>query len=162
MADSVSFKLIAKPTAFQAVERLLLSAASLLGADRETLLQKIQNRLDLYLQAFSGKLYSAGRFEAGKGLLIQQAASQRWADFSEISPAARDLAYFSLQITLLELLIPKLPVPFLLDDAFRGQDDARRAVLGKALKRLAERSQVLLLTSQRNLVPLADHALNLG
>jgi len=162
MADSVSFKLIAKPTAFQAVERLLLSAASLLAADRETLLQKIQNRLDLYLQAFSGKLYSAGRFEAGKGLLIQQAASQRWADFSEISPAARDLAYFSLQITLLELLIPKLPVPFLLDDAFRGQDDARRAVLGKALKRLAERSQVLLLTSQRNLVPLADHALNLG
>ena len=158
---AVPLKLIAKPTASQAVERLLLAAASVLGVEREALLQKIQSRLNLYLQAFSGKLYLAGRFEPGKGLLIQQASSQRWSDFGEISPPSRDLAYFSLQITLLELLIPKLPLPFLLDDAFRGQDDGRRAVLGKALKRLAERSQVLLFTSQRNLVPLADHALNL-
>jgi energy-coupling factor transporter ATP-binding protein EcfA2 len=162
MDNAVPLKLIAKPTAYQAVERLLLAAASVLGVEREALLQKIQSRLNLYLQAFSGKLYLAGRFEPGKGLLIQQASSQRWADFGEISPPSRDLAYFSLQITLLELLIPKLPLPFLLDDAFRSQDDGRRAVLGKALKRLAERSQVLLFTSQRNLVPLADHALNLG
>jgi energy-coupling factor transporter ATP-binding protein EcfA2 len=162
MDDAVPMKLIATPTAGQAVERLLLAATAILGVEREALLQKIQSRLDLYLQAFSGKLYLAGRFEAGKGLLIQTADSKRWADFGEISPPARDLAYFSLQITLLEILIPKLPLPFLLDDAFRGQDDARRAVLGKALKRLAERTQVLIFTSQRNLVPLADNALNLG
>jgi len=162
MAGAVPLKLYAKPTAYQAIERLVATSASLLVIDREQLLGKVQNRLDLYLQAFSGKLYSAGRFETGKGLLLQEAASERWTDFSEISPPTRDLAFFSLQITLLEMLMPRLPLPLILDDVLRGQDDARRAVLGKAFKRLAERAQVILFTSQKNLVPLADHALNLG
>lgn len=162
MADSVPARLSAKPTAYQTIERLVATAAALLLIDREQLLAKVQNRLDLYLQAFSGKLYSAGRIEPGKGLLLQEAASQRWTDFSEISPPTRDLAYFSLQITLLELLLAKLALPLFLDDALRGQDDTRRAVLAKAFKRLAERTQVILFTSQKNLVSLADHALNLG
>ena len=63
MTDAVPLKLYAKPTAYQAIERLVATSASLLVIDREQLLGKVQNRLDLYLQAFSGKLYSAGRFE---------------------------------------------------------------------------------------------------
>jgi len=148
-------------TAPQAYEQLIELSAKLLESERNKLVAHIQERFNLYIQAFFGKRYTEGRFELDGSVALRSAEGGRWVDFESLTPAARDTAYLALQITLIELAIQKLSIPVLLDNPIMRLDETAAAVASKAFKRVGERTQVVLLCGQRGPLQFADHSLHL-
>lgn len=148
--------------AIELYESLLQAASTLFGIDRNQLLASVQARFNLYVQAFFAKRYSEGRIDPDGSIALKQAeGAGRWLDFDQLSPAARDTCYVALQISLLEQATQKRLLPILLDNPYAGLDDAAATLAAKAMKRLAERTQVILLTSQKGPIQLADNSLSL-
>jgi energy-coupling factor transporter ATP-binding protein EcfA2 len=145
----------------QAYDQLLQVAARLFENEREKLIAHIQPRLNLYVQALFAKRYTEVRIDPDGSMALRAAEGGRWQDFDRLSPAARDTLYLALQITLLEQAAQKHSLPIILDNPLARMDETAAMLAVKALKRLSERTQVILLTAQKAPIPLADHSLSL-
>ncbi len=162
MDHDVSATLLSGPSAPAAYERMLSGAVSLLGIDREKLIQHFSSRLQLYLQALTSKRYQKAEWNKEGVIHLITTEGGGEASLAQLSPAARDAVYFALQFTLLELLVQKYPLPLLLDDPYLHLDEGRQMVVSQALKRLSDRTQVILFSTQRIHSKHASHSLNLG
>ncbi len=111
-------------------------------------------------QAFFNKRYLEARIDPD-GSIALKSSDGSWVDFEQLTPAARDTVYLALQITLLELAIQKMNLPVFMDNPVLRLDETAAAVAIKAMKKVSERTQVLLLSSQRAPAQFADHSLNL-
>jgi len=149
-------------TASQTYEQLIQASAKLLQTERNKLIRHVQDRLNLYIQAFFNKRYREVRIEPDGSIALKDASAGRWVDFENLTPAARDTAYLALQITLLELAIQRKSLPVILDNPIGRLDETAAIIAAKALKRVSERSQVILLCSQRAPVQQADNSLELS
>jgi len=65
---------------------------------------------------------------------------------SSLSAGTRDAAYFSLRTALSTMLFPNERPPMILDEVFAQLDDTRAAALLNLLSKIAEESQVIVLT----------------
>jgi uncharacterized protein YhaN len=65
---------------------------------------------------------------------------------ASLSAGTRDAAYFSLRTALSSMLFPADRPPMILDEVFSQLDDTRAAALLDLLTKIAEESQVILLT----------------
>lgn len=148
-------------TASQAYEQLLRSSGRLLEIERNKLIQNIQQRFNLYTQAFTVKRNTDARIEPDGSVALKSADGGRWVDFEHMTPAARDTIYLALQITLLELAIQKRNLPVILDNPATRLDETAAVVAAKALKRVGQQTQVVLLSTQRTPIQYADHSVNL-
>lgn len=149
-------------TAPQAYERLLETSATMFQIERNKLIKHIQERLNLYIQALFGKRYSEARIDPDGSIALRTTDGGKWVDFEHLTPAARDTGYLAMQITLLELATQKKSLPVLLDNPLSRMDETAAMVATKALKRVSERTQVLLFCTQRGPLQFADHRLQLG
>ena len=149
-------------TATELYEALLQAAAKFFEMERNHLLASVQTRFNLYVQAFFAKRYSEARIDPDGSVALKQAEGVgRWLDFDQLSPAARDTCFVALQIALLEQATQKKLLPVFLDNPYAGLDEAAATLAAKAMKRLGERTQVILLTSSQAPVALADNSLSL-
>ncbi len=149
-------------TAAEVFEQMLQTGAKLFQIDRNKLVRHVQERLNLYTQAFFAKRYVEMRIELDGSVALRDAESKRWTEFESMSPAARDTAFMALQITLLELAVQKKSLPVILDNPLARLDETATIVAAKALKRVGERSQVVLLCSQSAPAKFADNAIELA
>ena len=65
---------------------------------------------------------------------------------SSLSAGTRDAAYFALRTALSSMLFPADRPPMILDEVFSQLDDTRAEALLDLLTKIAEESQVILLT----------------
>jgi uncharacterized protein YhaN len=65
---------------------------------------------------------------------------------TSLSAGTRDTAYFALRTALSSMLFPTDRPPMILDEVFSQLDDTRAAALLDLLTKIAEESQVILLT----------------
>jgi uncharacterized protein YhaN len=105
------------------------------------------------------------RLRAGAGSLMRHLTDGKYTDFgiaedfslsiltesgtkpiSSLSAGTRDAAYFSLRTALSTLLYPADRPPMILDEVFAQLDDTRAAALLDLLGKLAEESQIIVLT----------------
>jgi uncharacterized protein YhaN len=105
------------------------------------------------------------RLRAGAGSLMKHLTDGKYTDFgiaedfslsiltesgtkpiSSLSAGTRDAAYFSLRTALSTLLYPADRPPMILDEVFAQLDDTRAAALLDLLGKLAEESQIIVLT----------------
>jgi energy-coupling factor transporter ATP-binding protein EcfA2 len=162
MSEDVPASLLAGTSAAGAYQRMLAAAGTLLGVERVKLVEHISSRFQLYLQALTNKRYQKAEFETDGSIRLVTGERGIEARLEQLSPAARDALYFALQFTLLEILVQKNPLPLILDDPYIHLDEVRQQVASQALKRLSEKTQVILLSTQRIHAKMASHSLNLG
>lgn len=74
-------------------------------------------------------------------------SNDRKIGFSDLSHGTKKLLYLCLRAGLVEALVGKLRMPFLLDDPFAGLDPARQNAACHVLRQLASKTQVILFTS---------------
>jgi len=149
-------------TAPQAYEQPLQISARLFEIERNKLVRHVQQRFNQYVQAFMVKRYTEARIDPDGSIALKNAETGKWVDFDHLTPAARDTIYLALQITLLELAIQKRTLPIILDNPATRLDETAIIVASKALKRIGERTQVILLSTQRAPLQYADHTVNLA
>ncbi len=162
MVDEVPAALFSGASVIGAYELMLAGASTLLGVEREKLIDHISNRLQLYLQAMTGKRYQKAEIKKDKTINLVTSEGGVHATLAQLSPAARDALYFALQFTLLEILVQKYQFPLVLDDPYTHLDETRQQVVSQALKRLSEKTQVILFSTQRIHAKNSAHSLNLG
>ncbi|HUT54070.1 MAG TPA: AAA family ATPase [bacterium] len=146
----------------QAYEHMLKSGAQLFSIERNQLIAHMRQRFNLYVQALFAKRYSEARIDPDGSIALKSAEGNRWMDFDQLTPAARDTGYLALQITLLELSTQKRILPIILDNSALRLDETAAVVAGKAFKRVSERTQVVFLSAQRAPLQFADNSLNLA
>ena len=105
------------------------------------------------------------RLRAAAGTLMRHLTDEKYYDFgigedfalsiltesgtkpiSSLSAGTRDAAYFSLRTALSSMLFPADRPPMILDEVFAQLDDTRAAALLDLLEKIAEESQVIILT----------------
>jgi len=78
-----------------------------------------------------------------------------------MSPATKDSMYFALKLALVESMLSHISLPVVLDDPFVMFDDERLAAAAGILKKLSQRTQVVLLTSRQAALKGADRSLKI-
>jgi len=146
------------PTTFW--DSLLTSASRVLGAGEEEIYQQISSRLNLYLQALSNKRYQEVRKE-GDQLLLRHSELEREIPIQELGETTLDWVYLSLKFALWEKLV-QFNFPILLDDPFLFLDQKRKSTVAGILKRISDKIQLILFSSDKSFASQANHALSLG
>ena len=90
-----------------------------------------------------GKYYDFGISEEFSLSILTESGTK---PLSSLSAGTRDAAYFSLRTALSSMLFPADRPPMILDEVFAQLDDTRAASLLDLLSKVAEESQVIILT----------------
>ena len=90
-----------------------------------------------------GKYYDFGISEDFSLSILTDSGTK---SVSSLSAGTRDAAYFSLRTALSSMLFPNERPPMILDEVFAQLDDTRAAALLDLLSKIAEGSQVIVLT----------------
>ncbi|GEM_PF-2090814 len=143
------------------VDELWGAAEQMSGLDRSTLIMQIAERFNVYVQAFTGKRYGEGDLSSERTMSLRTSAGS-YTELKDLSPSTQDAAWLALKIAVIENLYQKFRYPVVLDDPLRNLDDARLAMVSKALKRIGAACQVLLFSTQRAHSKVADHTINIA
>ncbi len=126
---------------------IVLAYESIQGAG-ESLRRNVTARLRsnagaLMRHLTDGKYYDFGISEDFSLSILTENGTK---PISSLSAGTRDAAYFSLRTALSSMLFPADRPPMILDEVFSQLDDTRAAALLDLLTKIAEESQVILLT----------------
>jgi DNA repair exonuclease SbcCD ATPase subunit len=133
--------------ALETRERELLARGAALRTAVETLrdavsgyqeghLDRVASRASALLDRLTGGRYSALRFD--RDLAPQVKGDDGWVGLDRLSRGAADQIHFALRASLCEDGEPGRTCPLILDEPFRGWDDARLDGAREVLERLAE------------------------
>lgn len=138
-----------------------LSIASRVGGvEMETLVPAVAAAAQRNLLAVTAGKYV--RLDAcHEGDPVVHAKDNSVAAYSELSHGTRSLIYFCLRTGLVEALAGKRRFPFILDDPLADFDPARQKAACQVLRALAEKTQVILFSSNPALRAQGDAAAEL-
>lgn len=148
---------VAAPAVGATLGGLLQAAAETARLDLERLIEQATEKINTYVRALSGgKLGPVEIDAAGSLSLVRAEYGAMKFTLDKLSDGARDTVLLAVRIGLLEVVLPKRPFPVICDDPFALLDDARQAVAGKALKRIAGLTQVIHFAPMKSFLALAD------
>ncbi len=138
----------------------LVIAGRIGGIELETLVPAVEAAAQRNLSAATGGKYV--RIELGHdGPPIVHAKDDTVLNFAELSHGTKALIYFCFRTGLVEALVGKRRLPFILDDALAGFDPARQQAACQILRALGAKTQVILFTSNPALKAAGDVAAEL-
>ncbi len=128
-------------------DAIVLAYESIQGAG-ESLRRNVTPRLrasagTLMKHLTGGKYYDFG---IGEDFSLSILTENGTKGIASLSAGTRDAAYFSLRTALSTMLFPADRPPMILDEVFAQLDDKRAAALLDLLSKIAEESQVIILT----------------
>jgi len=142
-------------------EKMLQSGGRTLGIKGDELFNQVSARANIFLQAFSTKKYQEFR-RKDDSILVRLADMEQEMDLKEVGKTGMDLVYLSLKFAILEMLVQKFQFPIIIDEPYLSLDEARTTAVVKTLKRLSQKTQVVVFTSSKLFLKEADNALSLG
>ncbi|HYA88910.1 MAG TPA: AAA family ATPase [Nitrospirota bacterium] len=133
-----------------------LAAASRMGGiEMETLIPAVEATAQRNLAAISGGKYV--RIEVGReGEPILHGSDGSHLTYRELSHGTKALFTFCLRTGLVEVIVDKRRLPFILDDALAGFDFVRQQSACQVLRALGKKTQVILFTSNPALKAAGD------
>jgi uncharacterized protein YhaN len=136
-------------------------AARIGEIEMETLLPAVEAAAQRNLSAVTGGKYI--RIEAGHdgGPPVLHTKDNAAVNFGDLSHGTRDLLYFCLRTGLVEALVGKRRLPFLLDDPLAAFDPERQKAACQILRSLGAKTQVILFSSNPALRAAGDAAAEL-
>ncbi|MDH4161785.1 MAG: hypothetical protein OEW15_03730 [Nitrospirota bacterium] len=125
---------------------LVALASRISGIEMEILVPAVESAAQRNITAVSGGRYV--KIETGQEghPVVQDAAGNRLS-FDTLSDGTRLMACFCLRAAIVEAIVGKRRLPFLLDDPFAGMDPPRQQQACQLLRVLGTKTQVLLFTS---------------
>jgi RecF/RecN/SMC N terminal domain len=138
-----------------------LAIASKMGnIEMETLIPGVEAAAQRNLAAITGGRYV--RIEVGQdGESIVHASDDTRLTYRELSHGTKALVTFCLRTGLVEAIVGKRRLPFILDDALAGFDYVRQQSACQVLRTLGKKTQVILFTSNPALKAAGDAVVEL-
>ncbi len=152
---------IAAPAAGQGGVLAELSVASRVGGiETETLIPAVEAAAQRNISAVTNGKYV--RIEVGQdGEPIVHTKDNERISYRDLSHGTKALVTFCLRTGLVEAIVGKRRLPFVLDDALAGFDHARQQAACQILRALGTKTQVILFTSNPSLKATGDAAAEL-
>jgi hypothetical protein len=136
------------------IPKLLDSTRDLFVTDLPTLVMLVVPRASQYAAALTERRVSTLEVDAaGKATAV---GANGKVPLGKLSPQDRDLVYLAVKVALMEKYTERAKLPYFVDDDF-AQFSANQVVLiGRVLKHLGTRAQVVHLTTSKATEALAD------
>jgi AAA domain len=152
---------IAAPAAGQGGILAELSVASRVGGiETETLIPAVEAAAQRNISAVTNGKYV--RIEVGQeGEPVVHTRDNERISYRDLSHGTKALVTFCLRTGLVEAIVGKRRLPFVLDDALAGFDHARQQAACQILRALGTKTQVILFTSNPSLKATGDAAAEL-
>lgn len=152
---------IAAPAAGQGGVLAELSVASRVGGiETETLIPAVEAAAQRNISAVTNGKYV--RIEVGQdGEPVVHTKDNERISYRDLSHGTKALVTFCLRTGLVEAIVGKRRLPFVLDDALAGFDHARQQAACQILRALGTKTQVILFTSNPSLKAAGDAAAEL-
>ncbi len=148
------------PSAHGGFPEELVIAGRIGGIELGTLVPAVEAAAQRNLSTATGGKYV--RIELGHdGPPVVHAKDDTVLNFAELSHGTKALIYFCFRTGLVEALVGKRQLPFILDDALAGFDPARQQAACQILRALGAKTQVILFTSNPALKAAGDVAAEL-
>ncbi|MBS2021996.1 MAG: hypothetical protein JST92_06270 [Deltaproteobacteria bacterium] len=123
-------------------KKLFERAAELLGTTPAELMTAVAPRLSAYLTALTDKKLASAKMDPA-GMVFLLAADGRGGPYATAPQPMKDQGYLAMRLALLERVIGAKKMPVFIDDTFASVDAAKKPLLAKMLKGLAQQTQVL-------------------
>jgi len=143
------------------VARFLAIATELVQKGKMDPLSELQKTFNENIKLLTNNGYAKASFSQGGVIKFFKADSLLRVSMDSMSPATKDSMYFALKFALIESMLNHIALPVVLDDPFVMFDDERLAAAVAILKRLSQRTQVVLLTSRQGALQGADRSLKI-
>ncbi len=152
---------IAAPAAGQGGILAELSVARRVGGiETETLIPAVEAAAQRNISAVTNGKYV--RIEVGQdGEPVVHTRDNERLSYRDLSHGTKALVTFCLRTGLVEAIVGKRRLPFVLDDALAGFDHARQQAACQILRALGTKTQVILFTSNPSLKAAGDAAAEL-
>jgi hypothetical protein len=136
--------------------RLIARAGDLIGSAPEETWHAIDSRVSEHLSALTdGRIVSGKRGDAGVWMLT--GSDGRAGPYHGLPGPLRDLAYAALRLAAIEAVAAAKRIPVFVDDAFASFDPEKRVGVGKLLKEIGRKTQILHRTAEPPPNGTADH-----
>lgn len=133
----------------------LAVASRMGGIEMETLIPAVEAAAQRNLAAVTGGKYV--RIEVGhEGETVVHTNDDTRLTYRELSHGTKALVTFCLRTGLVEAIVGKRRLPFILDDALAGFDSVRQQSACQVLRTLGTKTQVILFTSNPALKAAGD------
>jgi hypothetical protein len=153
-AAAVATSPAAELSAEDPIPRLLDLTTDLFATDRATLAGLVAPRAGQYLAALTERRLSAVELDGHGQAQVTTAEGKRAAGL--LPGKDRDLLYLAVKVALMERYAERAKLPVLIDDAFSQFAPSEVALIGRMLKHLGTRAQVLHLTASTATEAFAD------
>lgn len=136
------------------IPKLLDTCTDLFGVDVPTLGGMLATRASQYLAALTERRLSA--IEIGHQGQAAVATATGKVQAGLLDAVDRDLLFLAVKVALMEKYAERAKLPYLVDDAFGAFNPNQVALIGRVLKHLGSKAQVLHLTPSPATEALAD------
>jgi len=143
-----------QPPAEDPVPKLLDATADLFGADVATMGPLIAPRAAQYLAALTERRLGAVEIDAKGRAQVATQAGKKHAGMLDANE--RDLLYLAVKVALMEKYAERAKLPYLIDDDFSGFPPAQQALIGRVLKHVGTKAQVVHLCAGNATEAMAD------
>ena len=143
-----------QPPAEDPVPKLLDATTDLFGADLASMGPLIAPRASQYLAALTERRLGAVEIDVKGRAQVATQAGKKHAGMLDANE--RDLLYLAVKVALMEKYAERARLPYLIDDDFSGFPPAQQVLIGRVLKHVGTKSQVVHLCAGNATEAMAD------
>lgn len=133
--------------------------AGLAGDSRDRIMSLTATRASAHFNTLSGGTFREISFLGDA--IVPVGSSGRESGFNDLSGSMKEKTMFSVFMSLLELAVEKWPWPVVMDEPFVMLDETNRTAAYGMVKALSKETQVIYLTRDAAIKPLADVVITL-
>ncbi len=134
--------------------KYLTTMAELIGDSRERIVSLVSTKASSYFSTLTKGAFQEISLPGNKIALIQSSGKE--LAFDNLSGSAKEKCMFSIFLSMIELAAEKWPWPVVMDEPFAIIDESNRQSAYTIIKSFSKETQVLLLTKDGSIKPLAD------
>lgn len=139
--------------------KYLTTITELIGDSRERIVSLVSTKAGSYFSTLTKGAFQEISLSGNRIALIQSSGTE--IAFDNLSGSAKEKCMFSIFLSMIELAAEKWPWPVVMDEPFAILDDANRQSVYTIIKSFSKETQVLLLTKDPSIKPLADSFITL-
>ncbi len=140
---------------------VLNQASDVLATNIPAVAGMMRERCVQYLAALTDRRYANVEWDKDGRAVFVAAAGGKRIPAGELPPRDLDLYYLGLRMAVVEKLSAKVKLPFLVEDALAGVEEAKLQLLARMLKHLGTLTQVVQVTAHPGFAQMSDGTVNL-
>ncbi len=142
--------------------RLLELGEKLSRRTRELLVSGVSEKFEKYLAFLSNRRFVRGKISEDYTVTFIFAPADREVRWELLSPGDLFITYLALHLSIAELVAINRRLPLLIDNSFPFLDDSTHILVLKLLRKIAEKTQIILFSRREAAVKAAQNVVKLG